>query len=79
MAHFANRPFSDDGFVISNLKGLTFYMTVWFGLPSSVASSGRRIPMPSILFQSCWIDVQPDHCFTQVIDCLLISLIIILD
>jgi len=39
MAHFANRPFNDDGFVISNLKGLTFDMTRMFGPPSSVASS----------------------------------------
>jgi len=31
MAHFANRSFSDDGFVISNIKGLAFDMTcmVW--------------------------------------------------
>jgi len=40
MAHFTNRPFSDDGFVISNLKGLTFDIIVWFGPPSSVAFSG---------------------------------------
>jgi len=27
MARFANRLFSDDGFIISNLKGLTFDVT----------------------------------------------------
>ena len=58
MAHFSNRPLSDDGFIISNLKGLAFNMTCIIWTPSSVASSGRRIPIPSILFRLGCIDVQ---------------------
>ena len=58
MAHFASRPFSDDGFVISNLKGLTFDMTFIVWPASSVAFSERRTPTPNIPFRSGCTDVR---------------------
>ena len=58
MAHFASRPFSDEGFVMSNLKGLTFDMTFMVWPTRCVAFSEWRTPVPNIPSRSGCTDVR---------------------
>jgi len=75
MAHFVSRSFSDDGFVISNIKGLTFDTTcmVW---PTHFLDGEHQCQ--TFLFDQIVPMFGSDHDSTQIVDCLLVSLIIIL-
>jgi len=78
MAHFTNRPFSDDGFVISNLKGLTF--DIVYGLAHQVVSHllDDEHQCQAFFFDRVVPMFSSDHNSTQVVDCLLMPSIIIL-
>jgi len=78
MAHFANRAFSDDGFVISNLKRLTFDITR--GLVHEVVSYflNSKHQRQAFFFDRVVSMFKSDHGPTQVVDCLFVPLIIIL-
>ena len=78
MAHFANRPFSDEGFVIINLKGLTFDMTYNFAYQVVSHFLDGEYQRQTFLFDWVVSMFSSDHSSTQIVDCLLVSLIIIL-